>query len=120
MKAFIDGVPKELEEAALIDGAGTWAILFRVIFPLAVHGMIVSATFAFVASWNEFLFAFIFSSAKNKTTPVILSEMLDSSNNIEWGHIFAGATIQLVPVLILVLALQRFIIAGMTSGSVKG
>jgi multiple sugar transport system permease protein len=120
MKAFIDAVPKELEEAALIDGAGTWAILFRVILPLSIHGMIVAATFAFVASWNEFLFAFIFSSTKNKTTPVILSEMLDSSNNVEWGPLFAGATIQLVPVVILVLALQRFIIAGLTTGGVKG
>lgn len=120
MKAFIDAVPRELEEAARIDGAGTGAILFRIIMPLAVHGMIVAATFAFVASWNEFLFAFIFSSARTKTAPVILSEMLDSSNNIEWGPIFAGSAIQLVPVVILVLALQRFIIAGLTSGGVKG
>lgn len=120
MKAFIDAVPRELEEAALIDGAGTGTILFRVILPLAMHGMIVAATFAFVASWNEFLFAFIFSSTQAKTAPVILSEMLDSNNNVEWGVLFAGATIQLVPVIVLVLALQRFIIAGLTAGSVKG
>lgn len=120
MKAFIDAVPRELEEAALIDGAGTASILFRVILPLAMHGMIVSATFAFVASWNEFLFAFIFSSSRNKTAPVVLSEMLDTSNNVEWGPLFAGATVQLLPVIVLVLALQRFIIAGLTAGSVKG
>lgn len=120
MKAFIDAVPRELEEAALIDGAGTASILFRIIMPLAVHGIIVAATFAFVASWNEFIFAFIFSSTNNKTAPVVLSEMLDSTNNVEWGVLFAGATIQLVPVVILVLALQRFIIAGLTAGGVKG
>ena len=120
MKAFIDAVPRDLEEAALIDGAGTAAILFRIIMPLAVHGIIVAAIFAFVASWNEFLFAFIFSSTNNKTAPVVLSEMLDSTNNVEWGVLFAGATIQLVPVVILVLALQRFIIAGLTAGGVKG
>lgn len=120
MKAFIDAVPKELEEAALIDGAGTASILFRVILPLATHGMIVAATFAFIASWNEFLFAFIFSSTQTKTAPAILSEMLDTSTNVEWGVLFAGTTVQLVPAVVLVLALQRFIIAGVTAGSVKG
>jgi multiple sugar transport system permease protein len=120
MKAFIDAVPRELEEAALIDGAGTASILFRVILPLAMHGMIVAATFAFVASWNEFLFAYVFSSTKARTAPLILSQMLDTTNNVEWGVLFAGATVQLAPVVVLVLALQRFIIAGLTAGGVKG
>jgi multiple sugar transport system permease protein len=120
MKAFIDAVPKELEEAALIDGAGTASILFRVILPLATHGMIVAATFAFIASWNEFLFAFIFTSTQTKTAPAILSEMLDTSTNVEWGVLFAGTTVQLVPAVVLVLTLQRFIIAGLAAGSVKG
>lgn len=120
MKAFIDAVPRELEEAALIDGAGTAAILIRVILPLAMHGMIVAATFAFIASWNEFLFAYVFASTKARTAPLILSQMMDTTNNVEWGVLFAGATVQLVPVIVLVLALQRFIIAGLTAGGVKG
>ncbi|WP_291306710.1 MULTISPECIES: carbohydrate ABC transporter permease [unclassified Devosia] len=120
MKAFIDAVPKELEEAALIDGAGTASILLRVIMPLAVHGMIVAATFAFIASWNEFLFAYVFSSTRARTAPLILSQMLATESNVEWGVLFAGTSIQLIPVIVLVLALQRFIIAGLTAGGVKG
>lgn len=120
MKAFIDQIPKELDDAAIVDGAGTWQILRHVILPLSLQGMIAASTFVLVFSWNEFLFAFIFTTTRAKTAPLILSEMLGALDGVEWGVLFAAATVQLLPVLLFVIAVQRFVIAGMTAGSVKG
>jgi multiple sugar transport system permease protein len=120
MKAFIDQIPRELDESAIIDGAGLMAILRHVILPLALPGMIAAATFVLVFSWNEFLFAFIFTTTEAKTTPLILSEMLGALDGVEWGVLFAAATVQLVPILVFVIAVQKFVIAGLTAGSLKG
>jgi multiple sugar transport system permease protein len=120
MKAFIDQIPRELDESAIIDGAGVLGILRYVVLPLALPGMIAAATFVLVFSWNEFLFAFIFTTTEAKTAPLILSEMLGALDGVEWGVLFAAATVQLLPILIFVIAVQKFVIAGMTAGSVKG
>jgi multiple sugar transport system permease protein len=120
MKAFIDQIPKELDDAAVVDGAGVWQIMRHVILPLSLQGMIAASTFVLVFSWNEFLFAFIFTTTRAKTAPLILSEMLGALDGVEWGVLFAAATLQLLPILIFVIAVQRFVIAGMTAGSVKG
>jgi multiple sugar transport system permease protein len=120
MKAFIDQIPRELDEAAIIDGASLLGILRHVILPLAVPGMIAASTFVLVYSWNEFLFAFIFTTTYAKTGPLILSEMLGALDGVEWGVLFAAATVQLLPILIFIVAVQKFVIAGMTAGSLKG
>jgi len=120
MKAFIDQLPRELDEAAIIDGARLLQILRHVIVPLSVHGMIAASTFVFIFSWNEFLFAFIFTTTEAKTAPLIISEMLGALDGVEWGVLFAAASVQLVPIVIFVIAVQKFVIAGMTAGSVKG
>lgn len=120
MKAFIDQVPRELEEAAEVDGATAWQVLRRVVLPLAVPGMTAAAVFIFIFAWNEFLFAFVFTTTKAKTAPLILSEMLGSATGVEWGTVFAAATIQLVPILLFVALLQRHLIAGLTAGATKG
>jgi multiple sugar transport system permease protein len=120
MKAFIDQIPRELDESAIIDGASLLGILRHVILPLALPGMIAASTFVLVFSWNEFLFAFIFTTTEAKTAPLILSEMLGALDGVEWGVLFAAATVQLLPILIFVIAVQKFVIAGMTAGSVKG
>ncbi len=120
MKAFIDQIPVELEEAAIIDGAGVWQILRHVIVPLAAQGMIAASTFVLIFSWNEFLFAFIFTTTEAKTAPLILSEMVGAVDGVEWGVLFAAATLQLLPILIFVIAVQKYVIAGMTAGSLKG
>jgi len=120
MKAFIDQIPKELDESAIIDGARLPGILWHVILPLAAPGMIAAATFVIVFSWNEFLFAFIFTTTNAKTAPLILSEMMGALDGVEWGVLFAAATVQLLPVLAFVIAVQKFVVAGMTAGSVKG
>ncbi|HMR33801.1 MAG TPA: carbohydrate ABC transporter permease [Geminicoccaceae bacterium] len=120
MKAFIDQIPKELDESAIIDGANALRILWHVVLPLAAPGMIAASTFVLVFSWNEFLFAFIFTTTEAKTAPLILSEMLGALDGVEWGVLFAAATLQLLPVLAFVMLVQKAVIAGMTAGSVKG
>ena len=120
MKAFIDPIPTELDEAARIDGATVLQILRHVIVPLAAHGIVAVSVFVFIFAWNEFIFAFIFASTRAKTGPLILSEILSGLEVVDWGVLFAAATLQVVPILIFTLAVQRFVVAGLTAGSVKG
>lgn len=120
MKEFIDQIPKELDESATVDGASEGQILRHVMVPLATQGMVACAVFVFVFAWNEYIYAFIFTIQNAKTTPLILSELMDSVTGTNYGILFAAATVQLVPILIVVLALQRFLVAGLTAGAVKG
>ncbi len=119
MKEFIDRIPRTLDEAAVIDGAGEVTLFTRIILPLAAQGMVACAVFVFVFSWNEYLYAFIFVIQNARTTPLILSEIMDSVTGTNYGVLFAAATVQMVPVLVLVILLQRFLIAGLTAGAVK-
>ena len=120
MRTFIDQVPRELDEAALIDGAGRLRILTQVIVPLVTPGMLAVAVFVVVYAWNEFLFAFIFTATRAKTAPLVISEMIGSIDGVDWGVLFAASTIQLVPVLLFVVLMHRYLIAGLTAGATKG
>ena len=120
MKAFIEQIPRELEEAAIVDGANLFQTLVRVILPLAAQGIVASSIFVLVFSWNEFIFALIFTTRHAKTAPLIIAEMLSTADGVEWGILFAAATIQLVPVLVFVIAVQRYVVAGLQAGAVKG
>ncbi len=120
MKTFIDEVPVELDEAAYVDGASRWQTLTKVIFPLALQGMAAGSLFVFIYSWNEFLFALIFTTKYAKTAPLVISEVMGSVDGTAWGVLFAGVTVQLLPVVLLAGFAQRFLIAGLTAGSVKG
>lgn len=120
MRTFIDQIPKELDEAARVDGAGEGQIITRVIVPLAAQGMIAVAVFVIVYAWNEFLFAFIFTTTRAKTAPLVLSEMIGAVEGVEWGVLFAASTLQLLPVLLFVVLAQKHLIAGLTAGATKG
>lgn len=119
MRAFIAQLPVELEEAAAVDGAGLPAILWRIVLPLAAQGLVALALFVVVFAWNEYVFGMIFTTTAAKTAPVVIGEMLGTVEGVQWGPIFAAATVQLAPVVALVIALQRFLIAGLTAGAVK-
>jgi len=119
MRAFIAQVPLELEEAAAVDGAGLGTILARIVLPLVVPGLIAVGLFVVVFAWNEYVFAMIFTTRNARTAPVVIGEMLGTVEGVQWGVIFAAATVQLVPVLALVIVLQRFLVAGLTAGAVK-
>ena len=120
MKAFIDQVPRELDESAFIDGAPIHAVIVKVVAPLAIHGIIATAIFVFIFAWNEFLFALIFTTVNTKTTPLVVSEMLGVLDGVEWGILFAGTTIQVLPILVGVIALQKYVVSGLTLGATKG
>jgi multiple sugar transport system permease protein len=119
MKAFIDQIPIELEEAAAIDGANTWQTLVRVVLPLSGAGLIAASVFIVVFAWNDFLFAFIFTAVKAKTAPLVISEMVGAIDGVDWGILFAAATLQLLPILAFVLLVQKHLVAGLSAGAVK-
>ena len=119
VKAGIDQLPVELEEAAAIDGASLSQVLRLVVLPLIAPTLIASGVFVFVFAWNEFLFAFIFTTTSAKTAPLLISEMMGSATGVDWGVVFAAATIQLLPILWFVMLAQKYLVAGLTAGAVK-
>jgi multiple sugar transport system permease protein len=120
MKAFIERIPRELEEAAFVDGAGLRQILLRVILPLSANGVFAASVFVLVYSWNEYFFALIFTTRSAKTAPLVISEILSTVEGVDWGLLFAAATLQLLPIVVFVVAAQRYVVAGHAAGSVKG
>lgn len=120
MKAFIDQIPVELEEAALVDGASLGQTLTRVVIPLAAHGLVAASIFVIVFAWNEFVFALVFTTRDAKTAPLAIAEMLGSVEGVQWGMLFAASTVQLAPIVLFVIAAQRYLMAGLAAGAVKG
>ena len=120
LKSFIDTIPDELDQAARIDGADDLTVLLRIILPLTAQGLAAASVFIVVFAWNEYLFAFIFTTTRAKTAPLLLSEMMSSLTGVDWGVLFAAVTVQLVPVALFVVLMQRFLISGLTAGALKG
>jgi multiple sugar transport system permease protein len=120
MRTFIDQIPRELDEAAIIDGASRLQVISKVILPLSAQGIVAVAVFIIVFAWNEFLFAFIFTSSFAKTAPLALAELNDSFDGVQWGVVFAAASVQLVPILIFIIITQKYLVAGLTAGATKG
>jgi multiple sugar transport system permease protein len=120
MKNFFDQIPYELDEAAYVDGASEWQLVSRILARLTLQGMAAGSIFVFVYAWNEYLFAMIFTTNRAKTAPLILSELMGAVDGTEWGVLFAGVTVQLIPVVLLVILARRYLIAGLTAGAVKG
>lgn len=119
MRQYIQNLPRDVEDAARIDGAGEWTILFRIIMPLSRPMLIVLGVYTFLTSWNTFLYPFLFANSDSmKTLPVGLAAYL-GNQSIDWGHLMAGAGISAFPVIILFILFQKQIIQGMTAGAVK-
>lgn len=118
LRGFYAEVPKELEEAAAIDGLGRLSTFFRVVLPLAMPGVASTALLSFVFSWNEFLFANILSGAYTRTATVALTEFVTPVGT-EWTRIMAAGTIVAVPVWLAALAAQKYLVRGLTLGAVK-
>jgi len=120
MKIFIDEIPLEIEEAASIDGATTFQIITKILLPLSIRGIVTTIVFVTIFAWKEYMFAFIFTGTSAQTAPVLLSQLQDSIIGIQWGPLFAATTLQLLPILILVIGLQGLIIKGLSGTGVKG
>jgi multiple sugar transport system permease protein len=116
---FLKNIPRELEEAARVDGASNLAILWRIIFPIAVPGLISAAIFSFTLSWNEYLYALVFmSSSFNKTVSVGMTSELIRGDVFQWGQLMAGALIGVLPAILVYFFFVEYYVAGL-SGSVK-
>jgi trehalose/maltose transport system permease protein len=122
LTAFMRELPRELEEAAIIDGASPWRILTRVFLPVMGPALAATGLLAFIVAWNEFLFALTFTlSNEQRTVPVAIALITGASAyELPWGRIMAASVIVTVPLILLVLVLQRRIVSGLTAGAVKG
>ena len=121
LRGFIDGVPFELEEAAMVDGASRFTAFRKVTFPLVAPGLVATAVFALIQAWNEFVFALvIMNRPENQTLPVWLQAFNEGARGTDWGGVMAGSTIMAVPVIVFFLIVQRKITTGLTAGAVKG
>lgn len=120
LRGFVAAVPLELEEAAKLDGASGFRFVRSILFPLVAPGVVACSVFAFISTWNDFLFAktFIISAQENSTMPMALLTFFKPDQN-DWGAIMAGSVIMTIPVLIFFIAVQRKLVSGL-AGAVKG
>jgi arabinogalactan oligomer/maltooligosaccharide transport system permease protein len=120
LKGYFDGIPRDLEEAARIDGASPWLIFRKIILPLARPGIAVTALFSFMTAWNEFIMASTFMTDQNKYTLPVLIQQSVSEYSADYGLFAAGAIVTSVPVMLVFYILQRYLVGGLTAGAVKG
>ncbi len=119
LRQYLLTLPPDMEDAAKIDGAGSFYILFRIVAPLCKPILIVLAIYTFLSNWNTFLFPFLFTNSEDmRTLPVGLTFYL-GKQSIDWGHLMAGAAIAALPILILFIVFQKHIIKGLTAGALK-
>ncbi|MBL8921641.1 MAG: sugar ABC transporter permease [Myxococcaceae bacterium] len=120
LKGYFDTIPRELEEAAVMDGASAWQVFWKVVLPLARPALAVTALFSFMTAWNEFILsATLINDAARFTLPVALQQYVGEWKT-EWGHFAAGALVVSAPVMALFFALQKYLVGGLTAGAVKG
>jgi len=120
LKGYFDQIPRELEEAALLDGASRWLVFRRIALPLARPGIAVTALFAFMSAWNEFILAATFLNSEARyTLPVVLQSYV-GAYGARWDLFAAGSIVVSVPVIALFYALQRSLVRGLAAGAVKG
>ena len=121
LRGFILGIPKELEEAAMVDGSTRLGAFARILLPLVAPGLVATSVFAFITSWNEYIFARILLNDQSKQTVTVwLSYFLGTSRNTDWGALMAASTLTAIPVVLFFLIVQRRIAFGLTAGAVKG
>jgi trehalose/maltose transport system permease protein len=124
LTSFTRGLPRDLEEAAYVDGATTFQAFRKVMLPLIAPGLVTTGLLAFIAAWNEFLYALSFTQSVDKhTVPIAIVQFTGKSGStfqVPWGQIMAATIVVTVPLIVLTLILQRRILAGLTAGAVKG
>ena len=119
MRTFFDGIPRSLEEAAAIDGAGPLQVFHRVTLPLSGPGLATTAIFCFVFAWNDFFYALVLTRSRALMAPVAIVNFMNYEG-WEWGKIGAAATMIMLPVVLFALAVRRYLIRGLTAGALKG
>lgn len=119
MTGYLNTLPKELDEAVLVDGGSSWTTLWRVIVPVSIPGIVATAVYTFLLAWNEFLFALTLTKSMDLRTVPIGISLLMGQHAFEWNEMMAMSVLGSVPLLLLYLIAQRYFLAGMTAGSVK-
>jgi N,N'-diacetylchitobiose transport system permease protein len=121
LRGFVGNVPKELEEASMVDGSSRFRAFMTITLPLVAPGLVATGVFAFIQAWNEFIFALvIMNRPESQTLPVWLQAFNEGSKGTDWGGVMAGSTLMAVPVVIFFLLVQRRVASGLTAGAVKG
>jgi N,N'-diacetylchitobiose transport system permease protein len=120
LRGFMLGIPRELEEAAMVDGSTRFGAFARILLPLVAPGLVATSIFAFVVTWNEFLIAYVFLNDAEKQTASVWLAGFTTSRGTEWGPLMASATLIALPVLIFFLLIHRKIAFGLTAGAVRG
>jgi len=120
LRGFINGIPEDLEQAAMVDGCSRWMAFWRVTFPLLGPGLVATSVYAFITAWNEYLYAFVFlQDNAHYTLPVWLATF-QTAFGTDWGGSMAASAMFTIPVLVFFLIVQRNLVAGITAGAVKG
>ena len=119
LRGFIAGVPKELEEAAMVDGSTRFGAFVRIMLPLVAPGLVATSIFAFIQAWNEFIIAYVLLSSQENQTLTIWLANFTTSRGTDWGSLMAGATLTAVPVVVFFVLVHRRIAFGLTAGAVK-
>jgi N,N'-diacetylchitobiose transport system permease protein len=121
LRGFLIGIPKELEEAAMVDGSTRLGVFVKILLPLMAPGLVATSVFAFITIWNEYIFArVLLNDQSRQTVTVWLSYFLGSSRHTDWGALMAASTLTAIPVVVFFLLVQRRIAFGLTAGAVKG
>lgn len=121
LRGFVANVPKELEEAAMVDGSSRFRAFMTITLPLVAPGLVATGIFAFIQAWNEFIFALVIMNRPDKQTlPVWLQAFNEGAKGTDWGGVMAGSTLMAIPVVIFFLLVQRRVASGLTAGAVKG
>ena len=121
LRGFVAGVPRELEEAAMVDGSSRLRAFFTITLPLVAPGLVATGIFAFIQAWNEFTFALVIMDRPDKETlPVWLQAFNFGARGTDWGGVMAGSTLITLPVIVFFLFVHRRVAAGLTAGAVKG
>jgi N,N'-diacetylchitobiose transport system permease protein len=120
LRGFLLGVPKELEEAAMVDGSTRFGAFVRILLPLVAPGLVATSLFAFIQAWNEFIIAYVFLHSPEKQTLMVWLASFTSLKGTEWGPLMAGATLTSIPVIAFFVIVQRRIAFGLTAGAVRG
>jgi multiple sugar transport system permease protein len=118
LAGFFSSIPRDIEEAALVDGSSHWGALFRIVLPVARPGIVAVSVFAFMTAWGEVLFASVLTTSSTRTLAIGLQEYA-TQGNTDWNQLMAASVVVSLPVVIGFLALQRYLVRGLTSGSVK-
>jgi N,N'-diacetylchitobiose transport system permease protein len=121
LRGFLLGIPKDLEEAAMVDGSTRVGVFMKILLPLMGPGLVATSVFAFITTWNEYIFARVLLNDQSKQTITVwLSYFLGSSRQTDWGALMAASTLTAIPVVVFFLLVQRRIVFGLTAGAVRG